>query len=539
MSSSNPILDTNDPRLTAYVLGELAPTEAAEIEAALQSSPELRTAVADIRRATEAISNVFMTEPPLNLTPKQKSELLTEAEAVTNFDVHSTTANVTPVVTGEFYRPTSTSSASWLKIAIAAGLAGAMLGGAYYFSTIGRPTIASSDRPAVAAGSVASDKEAESKLIDESLKFGKDLENESDNLFADSLAIRSPETLGVDSATASKAPIASEPKMPFDMPSKSAPRQASMQAKKFHGQSLALKGDESKEGELDADLNAPPNSLELNTEEAPENAKSMAKNDFPLAGKNAAKHKSPPKLTPLELAQQSINQSALRSFNLKVIPQEFAKTAKQESDETVSPMIFKLQISDQDAKRIVGLLSQHVDPRQQRSLSFDDLIGFQKMPSIVGRDTTMDDDAPRNAADNPQPAIIASQTQQASVAMLAVELRKLTGQSPLHRSRNGEANKEVATANTRKLSGDRVLNENPDGTTAIPLPNNQPSVSSKSAIGNRVLPTENRPESDLFAGETADQQIHPNDFHFDYTQVIQQLKTNLELRNQSLLPSQR
>ena len=539
MSSSNPILDTNDPRLTAYVLGELAPTEAAEIEAALQSSPELRTAVADIRRATEAISNVFMTEPPLNLTPKQKSELLTEAEAVTNFDVHSTAANVTPAVTGEFYRPTSTSSASWLKIAIAAGLAGAMLGGAYYFSTIGRPTIASSDRPAVAAGSVASDKEAESKLIDESLKFGKDLENESDNLFADSLVIRSPETLGVDSAPASKAPIASEPKMPFDMPSKSAPRQASMQAKKFHGQSLALKGDELKEGELDAALNAPPNSLDLNTEKAPDDADAMAKNAFPFAERDAAKHKPPPKLTPLELAQQSINQSALRSFNLKVIPQEFAKTAKQESDETVSPMIFKLQISDQDAKRIVGLLSQHVDPRQQRSLSFDDLIGFQKMPSIVGRDTTMDDDAPRNAADNPQPAMIASQTQQASVAMLAVELRKLTGQSPLHRSRNGEANKEVATANTRKLSGDRVLNETPDGTTAIPLPNNQPSVSSKSAIGNRVLPTENRPESDLFAGETADQQIHPNDFHFDYTQVIQQLKTNLELRNQSLLPSQR
>ena len=539
MSSSNPILDTNDPRLTAYVLGELAPTEAAEIEAALQSSPELRTAVADIRRATEAISNVFMTEPPLNLTPKQKSELLTEAEAVTNFDVHSTAANVTPAVTGEFYRPTSTSSASWLKIAIAAGLAGAMLGGAYYFSTIGRPTIASSDRPAVAAGSVASDKEAESKLIDESLKFGKDLENESDNLFADSLAIRSPEMLGVDSATASKAPIASEPKMPFDMPSKSAPRQASMQAKKFHGQSLALKGDELKEGDLDAALNAPPNSLDLNTEKAPDDADAMAKNAFPFAERDAAKHKPPPKLTPLELAQQSINQSALRSFNLKVIPQEFAKTAKQESDETVSPMIFKLQISDQDAKRIVGLLSQHVDPRQQRSLSFDDLIGFQKMPPIGDRDTTMDDDAPSNAADNPQPAIIASQTQQASVAMLAVELRKLTGQSPLHRSRNGEANKEVATANTRKLSGDRVLNETPDGTTAIPLPNNQPSVSSKSAIGNRVLPTENRPESDLFAGETADQQIHPNDFHFDYTQVIQQLKTNLELRNQSLLPSQR
>lgn len=539
MSSSNPILDTNDPRLTAYVLGELAPTEVAEIEAALQSSPKLRAAVADIRRATEAISNVFMTEPSLNLTPKQKSELLTEAEAVTNFDVHSTAANVTPAITGEFYRPTSTSNAHWLKIAIAAGLAGAMLGGAYYFSTIGRPTIASSDRPAVAAGSPASDKEAGNEFIDESLKSGKDLEDESDNLFADSVAIRSPEgTLGTDSAAASKAPIASEPNMPFGMPSKSAPRQASMQAKKFHGQSLALKGDELKEGELDAALNAPPNSLDLNTEEALDDADSMTKNPLPFVGKAAVKHKSPPKLTPLELAQQSINQSALRSFNLKVIPQESTEKRKRESDETVSPAIFKLQISDQDAKRIVDLLSQHVDPRQQRSLSFDDLVGFQKMPPIGDRDTTMDDDAPNDAASNPQPAIIVPQTQQASVAMLAMKLREFTGQSSIPRNRNRADNKKITTANTRQLSGDKVLNENVRG-TAIPLPSNQPSVSSKSAIGNRVLPTENRPESDLFAGETADQQIRPNDFHFDYTQVIQQLKTNLELRNQSLLPSQR
>ena len=121
--------------------------------------------------------------------------------------------------------------------------------------------------------------------------------------------------------------------------------------------------------------------------------------------------------------------------------------------------------------------------------------------------------------------------------MLAVELRKLTGQSPLHRSRNGEANKEVATANTRKLSGDRVLNETRDSTTAIPLPNNQPAAL-KAVRGSLFQPAEETLKSDSFA-DTDDQQIRPNGFHFDYTQVIQQLKVNLELRNQSVLPSKK
>ena len=43
------MIDTNDPKLTAYVLGELLDGERAEVEAELEQSAELRRAVDEIR----------------------------------------------------------------------------------------------------------------------------------------------------------------------------------------------------------------------------------------------------------------------------------------------------------------------------------------------------------------------------------------------------------------------------------------------------------------------------------------------------------
>ena len=43
------MIDPNEPRITSYVLGELSASEAAEIEQAMQSSPELEAAVEEIR----------------------------------------------------------------------------------------------------------------------------------------------------------------------------------------------------------------------------------------------------------------------------------------------------------------------------------------------------------------------------------------------------------------------------------------------------------------------------------------------------------
>ena len=44
-------IDRNDPRLTAFVLNELEDREKAEVEAALQSSDELRSEIEKIREA--------------------------------------------------------------------------------------------------------------------------------------------------------------------------------------------------------------------------------------------------------------------------------------------------------------------------------------------------------------------------------------------------------------------------------------------------------------------------------------------------------
>ena len=57
--------DPNDPRLTAYVLGELGPAELPEIEAMLQSSAEARQAVEEIRRTVGWLSDEFREEQEL------------------------------------------------------------------------------------------------------------------------------------------------------------------------------------------------------------------------------------------------------------------------------------------------------------------------------------------------------------------------------------------------------------------------------------------------------------------------------------------
>jgi Ca-activated chloride channel family protein len=54
--------DPNDPRLTAYVLGEIDPAESAEIEAMLESSAEGRQAVEEIRRTIGWLTDQFRDE---------------------------------------------------------------------------------------------------------------------------------------------------------------------------------------------------------------------------------------------------------------------------------------------------------------------------------------------------------------------------------------------------------------------------------------------------------------------------------------------
>ena len=64
-------IDPNDPRLTAYVLGELDDAERAEIEALLKDDETTRREVETIRRAATVLNDELQSEPCPRLNPEQ------------------------------------------------------------------------------------------------------------------------------------------------------------------------------------------------------------------------------------------------------------------------------------------------------------------------------------------------------------------------------------------------------------------------------------------------------------------------------------
>ncbi len=71
--------DPNDPRITAYVLGELKADERAAFESALSASGDLRQAVEATRHATEQIACELQAEPLASLSGPQRESVLRAA----------------------------------------------------------------------------------------------------------------------------------------------------------------------------------------------------------------------------------------------------------------------------------------------------------------------------------------------------------------------------------------------------------------------------------------------------------------------------
>ena len=69
------MIDKDDPRLTDFVLGELDAQSHAEIQAQIDQNPELAAAVAEIQQVVGLVGESFLSEPALQLTDAQKSEL--------------------------------------------------------------------------------------------------------------------------------------------------------------------------------------------------------------------------------------------------------------------------------------------------------------------------------------------------------------------------------------------------------------------------------------------------------------------------------
>ena len=68
-------IQRNDPRLTAYVLGELEERDRVEIESALESSPELRAEIEEIRETADLMEEVFSPGAEMQLSPEQISRV--------------------------------------------------------------------------------------------------------------------------------------------------------------------------------------------------------------------------------------------------------------------------------------------------------------------------------------------------------------------------------------------------------------------------------------------------------------------------------
>ena len=72
-------IDHDNPRLTAYVLGELDAAERAAFEAELETSMELRRAVEETRDMVAALAGVLADEPSAALSDEQRATVLGEA----------------------------------------------------------------------------------------------------------------------------------------------------------------------------------------------------------------------------------------------------------------------------------------------------------------------------------------------------------------------------------------------------------------------------------------------------------------------------
>jgi len=76
-------LNPDDPRLTAYVLGELDEAERAEVEAILEKSPEARKEVEEIRSTVERVTMELGTEPLPALSAEEREKITAKAEQET------------------------------------------------------------------------------------------------------------------------------------------------------------------------------------------------------------------------------------------------------------------------------------------------------------------------------------------------------------------------------------------------------------------------------------------------------------------------
>jgi len=128
----------DDPRLTAFVLGELSLLEAEQIQNAISNSPELAGAIEEIRMAVQLLGTAYQSESPMVLLDQQKSELVQVVEEESGDLSASVSGEPDGLVDAlpdrqDAYLANGRKSRLWLPIILAASLIGLLVGGAFYF----------------------------------------------------------------------------------------------------------------------------------------------------------------------------------------------------------------------------------------------------------------------------------------------------------------------------------------------------------------------------------------------------------------------
>src|SRR5688572_8864484 len=72
---NNPLINPDDPKWTAYVLGELDEAERLEIEHLLETSEEARTLVEELSIAATSMKEELTSLLPLMMTPEQRTAI--------------------------------------------------------------------------------------------------------------------------------------------------------------------------------------------------------------------------------------------------------------------------------------------------------------------------------------------------------------------------------------------------------------------------------------------------------------------------------
>lgn len=125
MNTDSPKEPWADQRVTAYVLGELDPTEAAAFEHQLERDPALAAAVQEAERITQRLKQWFASEPPLTLDPQRRHSIFGAiARQSENGDGASASAVSLPASFGQSHGP----AVRWMALAAAIVLAVGTIG---------------------------------------------------------------------------------------------------------------------------------------------------------------------------------------------------------------------------------------------------------------------------------------------------------------------------------------------------------------------------------------------------------------------------